>query len=185
MAKKQVFESERIQWNESPDQLELIISGKIPGNQFNLLSIWLFLWTAAGIFVLTQVAGPMPKEQRMFMLIWLVFWAYFEFKIGTAWVWRKSGREVFTMQKETTELRFEVPIRPRASEFETAAIESFTNLEVQKGLFVKNYYSSFWVKGGETIGFTYRGRLYSFGRQLSAVDSQQLIQKLNRRIDHH
>jgi hypothetical protein len=182
MAKKQAFESERIQLNESPDQLEIVISGKIPGNQFNLLSIWLFSWTAAGVFVLTQVTGSMPKEQRMFMLIWLVFWAYFEFKIGTAWVWRKYGREVFILGKVKTQLRFEVPVRSRASEFETADIESFTNLEEQKGLFVKNYYSSFWVKGGETIGFTYKGRLYSFGRQLSAADSQQLIQKLNSRI---
>jgi hypothetical protein len=182
MTQKQIFETERIQLNESPEQLELIISGSIPGNQFKLLSIWLFSWTAAGVFVLTQLPGPMPKEQRIFMIIWLAFWAYFEYKIGTAWIWRKYGQEVFILKKDHAELRFETPIRPRASVFVNSEIDSFTNLEEQKGLFVKNYYSSFWVKGGESIGFRYRGKLFSFGRQLSAADSQQLIQKLNSRI---
>jgi len=185
MTKQHLFESDRIQLNESSEQLELIVSGQISGNQFNLLSIWLFLWTAAGVFVLTQVLASMPKEERIFMVIWLGFWAYFEFKIGNAWIWRKYGREVLIVRKDKTELRFEVPIRSRSSVFETSDIGPFTNLEEQKGLFVKNYYSSFWVKGGETIGFNYKGRLYSFGRQLPPSDAKALIQKLKSRIERH
>jgi len=183
MNKKQLFESDRITLTEHPEKLEVIISGKIPGKQFNLLSVWLFSWTAAGIFVLTQVFSPMPDNQRIFMVVWLGFWLYFEYKIGTAWVWRKYGHEQVILTKDKLLLRFEVPVGRRASEFETANIETVMNLEEQKGLFVKNYYSSFWVKGGETIGFNYNGRLYSFGRQLSVADSKTLIAKINHKLN--
>ncbi|HOY49188.1 MAG TPA: hypothetical protein PL185_00920 [Flavobacteriales bacterium] len=180
--KQQLFESDRISIKESPDELEIIISGNVPKNQFVMLSAWLIAWTFAGGYVISQLFTNLPDNTRIFMFVWLVFWFYFEYKVGSAWLWRKYGREVLRMRADKTELRFEVAYGGRASEFNTSEIRNLSNMEQQKGVFVKNYYSSFWVVGGETIGFYYQGKLYLLGRQISQKDTDLLMQKIGNRL---
>ena len=49
------------------------------------------------------------------------------------------------------------------------------NLDKDKSAFVKSFYASFWVIGGETIGFFHKGRIKTFGRQISSNDADTLI----------
>lgn len=180
--KQEKFESERIQLNDSPDELEIIISGAIPRKQFIILSIWMLAWTFAGGYVITQMFTDLPSETKIFMGVWLMFWLYFEIKIGTAWLWRKYGREVLRIKKDKTQLRFEVAYGGRATEFDTIEINKLELTEASKGVFVKNYFSSFWVVGGETIGFMYHGKQHLFGRQLPLNDATYLFRKIDARL---
>jgi hypothetical protein len=180
--KKTAFESDRITVNETPEELEIIITGKIPQNQFVILSAWLIAWTMAGGYVISQMFSGLPGNTRIFMFVWLIFWIYFEYKVGSAWLWRKFGREVIRIRKDKTELRFELAYGGKGEEFITAEIQNLNNLEQQQGVFVKNYFSSFWVVGGETIGFHYKGKLFMFGRQISPHDADILIQKTAHRL---
>ena len=180
--KKIAFESDRITVNETPEQLEIIISGKIPQNQFVLLSAWFIAWTLAGAYVISQMFTTLPDNTRIFMFVWLVFWIYFEYKVGSAWLWRKFGREVIRIREDKSEIRFELAYGGKGTEFKTSEILPLKNLEPQQGVFVKNYFSSFWVIGGETIGFQYQGKLYMFGRQISQHDADLLIQKTAYRL---
>ena len=176
------FESDRIALKETPDELEIIISGKVPQNQLVLLSAWGIAWTIAGIYVFTQVFLQQDQNTLLFMIVWLGFWAYFEFKVVSAWLWRKYGREVLRMKADSTELRFEVAYGGKGDALKTADIRNVTSLEAQKGLFIKNHYSSFWVVGGETIGFYHQGKLYMMGRQIPEKDAALLIQKIEHRL---
>jgi len=85
------FDSERIQINPNGEDTEIIISGKIPQNQFVMLSAWVVAWSVSGIYVLIQLFGDLPQETKTFMMVWLAFWFYFEYKIGSACLWRKHG----------------------------------------------------------------------------------------------
>ena len=180
--KKMAFESDRIVVKDNQDELEISISGRIPQNQFVILSIWLLLWTIAGIYVATQIFTPQPNEIRIFIFVWLIFWIYFEYKVATAWLWRKFGKEIFRINKDKAELRFELASRAKSQEFNSNEITKITNLEPQKGLFIKNYFSSYWVVGGETIALEYQGKLYLFGRQISQNDADILIRKVKSRL---
>jgi hypothetical protein len=180
--KKTAFESDRITVKENPEELEIIISGKIPQNQFIVLSVWLVLWTIAGLYVLSQLFAAQPNEIRIFIFVWLIFWVYFEYKVVTAWLWRKYGREIFRIQKDNAELRFELLNGGKSNEFRSSEIEKISNLEPQKGLFIKNYFSSYWVVGGESISIEYQGKLYLFGRQISQQDADLLIRRIKNRL---
>lgn len=182
MKQQTPFESDRIQLNDSPEQLEIIIQGKIPKNQFLLLSFWLLAWSFAGVYVITQLFSELPSETKIFMGIWLMFWIYFEIKIGSAWLWRKYGREVLRIKKDKTQLRFEVAYGGRASEFDTIEISKLELTEATKGVFVKNYFSSFWVVGGEAISFMYQGKQYMFGRQIPMNDAALLFRKIEAKL---
>ena len=180
--KKTAFESDRISVKESSEEFEITISGKIPQNQFVVLSAWLVLWTVAGLYVITQLFAPQPNEIRIFIFVWLIFWAYFEYKVTTAWLWRKNGREIFRIQNDKAELRFELARGGKSNEFNSSEIVKISNLEPQKGVFIKNYFSSYWVVGGESISMEYQGKLYLFGRQISQQDAELLIRKIKNRL---
>lgn len=175
------FESDRIQVNNTKESLEITISGKIPSNQFIMLTAWLIAWTIAGIYVISQ-AFSFAGDQLIYMVVWLGFWAYFEYRIGSAWLWRKFGREVFLIKENETQLRFEVSYGGKANAFKTEDLRNFKNLEKDKSAFVKSFFSSFWVVGGETIGFYHKGKLHSFGRQISAIDADKILALIQKRI---
>lgn len=176
---KHNFESERIQVSDTRESLEITISGSIPRMQFTLLSAWLLAWTLAGGFVVSQLF-TIQGDQQIYMIVWLAFWAYFEYRVASVWLWRKYGREVFRVQGEKTELRFEVAYGGRAYELKTSEIRNLRNLEKEKGGFVKSFYSSFWTLGGEAIGFYANGKLYTMGRQISSPDADALIRIMNK-----
>jgi hypothetical protein len=178
---KLTFESDRISVNQNKDFLEITIDGKIPNAQFRLLSLWLLAWTVAGIYVLSQVFS-MQGDSQIFMVVWLAFWAYFEYRIGSAWLWRKYGREVFRILGNEIELRFEVAYGGRGEAFKRDDIKGFHNLEKDKSTFVKSFYSSFWVIGGETIGFFHKGKIKSFGRQITSPDADKLIALIKKHL---
>lgn len=175
------FESDRISLTESRDQLELIISGRIPSNQFTMLTAWLIAWTLSGLFVMSQMFS-VGGDQLMYMAIWLAFWAYFEYRIGSVWLWRKFGREVLRIQGDKVELRFEVAYGGRAYEFRKNEVSGLKNLEAEKGTFVRQFYSSFWTMGGESLGFSAQKRLHTFGRQLPEHDVKVLYNRLRNYI---
>jgi len=180
---KQQFKHPRISIEETETSLNIDINGKIPPAQFNLLSLWFLLWTGAGIIVITQLFGEMEQNQKMFMVVWLGFWLYFELKIGKALLWRKSGVERISMDKDVFRLAFDVPFGTRIYEFRTNDVRNFHSLEKAKGVFIKNYFDSFWVVGGESIGFFANGKLKSFGRQLDEESAKNLLKKVIHKVD--
>lgn len=182
MKQSNLFISERISVNDDTEGLEVVISGKIPQNQFIMLSAWVLAWSISGIYVLIQLFGDLPQETKSFMMVWLAFWFYFEYKIGSAWLWRKYGREVIKIGKEKTQLRFEVAYGGKGFEFDTDSLRDFHLLESKKGVFIKNYFESFWVVGGESIGFYVSGKLKMFGRQLPEKDAEKLMRLIQAKV---
>jgi hypothetical protein len=178
---KTTFESDRIEVTQSKDRFEIRIGAKIPALQFAMLSAWLVAWTVAGIYVLSQVF-TIQGDSQIFMIVWLAFWAYFEYRIGSAWLWRKYGREVFCIEGNEVQLRFEVAYGGRAETFSCEDIKGFHNLDKDKSAFVKSFYASFWVIGGETIGFFHKGRIKTFGRQISSNDADKLITLIKKHL---
>lgn len=185
MNKGNSFESDRISLNQTSDELTIEISGKIEPDKFVMLSAWLIAWTLSGAYVLTQLFTEMPSDQRIFMFAWMGFWIYFEYRVASAWLWRKYGKEVIQFGKDTTQLMFKVAYGGRAYQLQTSQLSAMRNLESEKGNFVKNYFNSFWVIGGETVGFMHKQRLYTFGRQLSEADANRLVNSINLWLQKH
>jgi hypothetical protein len=176
--------SSRIHIKEEDDLLEVSISGRIPSFQFSLLSIWLVGWTIAGILVLIQYFNVNDQNTRLFMLVWFAFWIYFEYRITFAWLWRRSGCERIVFRPDKIEISNEMNGKSKSNFFNTSNVNGVKNLEQEQGLFVKNYHASFWVVGGETIGFYDQGKLHSFARQLSQEEANQLTKKINYKLEY-
>src|SRR5690606_8379724 len=101
---------ERISISNTRDRLEISISGEIPRIQLSLLFGWLAAWTVAGIYVFTQLFSEGNRDTLIFMIGWMAFWAYFEYRVLTAFLWRRSGREIIRFERDTTTLQNKVPL---------------------------------------------------------------------------
>src|SRR5437868_6110871 len=58
-----------------------------------LLMAWLLLWTVSGFIVLANYFTLADSNVKLVVIMWMAFWAYFEFKIGKAFLFRKYGKE--------------------------------------------------------------------------------------------
>lgn len=168
------FETDKITINQKSNEVEIIISGKIEKEKFTTLVIWFVLWTLAGIAVISQLPTFTEESTRNFVWVWLAFWAYFFYRSGKAVLWRKQGAEIITINQESFSLYNDVPLGARGWKVNTSQIRNFQNLKADQNNFVATYFESFWVVGGETVGFYADSKLYSLGKQLPKNDVEKL-----------
>lgn len=76
----------------------IVILSSIDKTKNRLLFAWLFAWTVSGIIVLTQYFVIIDQQTKIALIVWLGFWAYFEYKIFKAFMWRKFGVEKIKLQ---------------------------------------------------------------------------------------
>lgn len=169
---------DKISIKKTKEKLLIIIHGKISSQKFTTLLIWFTLWFASGIAVLTQLSTITDESTRTFVWVWLAFWAYFLYRIGLALLWRKFGKEEITVTKELISFYNNVPLGGRGWNIKTEDARNFRNLNDGKSKFVSQYFDSFWVVGGESIGFYANQRLYAFGKQLSDADANKIINEI-------
>lgn len=174
--------NERVSVSNTRDRLEIEISGKIPSLQMAMLFGWLATWTVAGIYVFSQLFTVEDRDTLAFMIGWLAFWAYFEFRVLNAFLWRRSGREIVVFERGQSSIEKKVPLGGSKISVETGTIRNFTNLEEKRGAFARSFFSSFWVVGGESIGFYSGGKMYNFGQQMSAEEAAKMIDMIRRKL---
>jgi hypothetical protein len=180
--KKNSFESDRISLNKKPEYLEIVINGSVPSQQKMILIAWLIAWTGSGIYVFSQMFSQ-KGDTLIFMIVWMFFWLYFEYRIAKAWLWRSYGKEVMQIRKNEIKLLIDVPLGKKEVTFSTDGLSGWHNLEKDKSAFVRNFYSAFWNIGGETIGFFHKTKLHVFARQISETDADALLSIIKRQLN--
>ena len=74
---------ERINYKTEAGNLEVSISGKIPKWQESLLFFWVLAWSLCGIFIVQYLFGDWPRDQKLFLVVYLAFWAFLNTKLCT------------------------------------------------------------------------------------------------------
>ncbi len=148
----------------------------------NLLAAWLALWTLCGIIVFSQFFSSMSKEEKLLMAVWMAFWAYFEFKIGSAYLWRKNGSEKISIDAENLIYTRIVSKKEESKSYVIDNISDFQIYEFGKNSFSDSFQNSYWVKGNETVFFTYFAQKVGLGLQLTKTEATQLNQALTKAL---
>ena len=65
----------------------------------HLLTVWLVLWTVSGIAVAVNYFSLTNTNYKLVVIMWMSFWAYFEFKIGKESFKNLSEEEVLEITK--------------------------------------------------------------------------------------
>ncbi len=143
----------------------------------DLLFLWLFAWTVCGVIVLANYFMLSNEKSKIVLIIYLGFWAYFEYKIGKAFWFRRFGKEKLWLKGSSLFYRREINKRGKIHEY-MDLLNEIKVLEPNRGNFFVQMQESFWVIGGERLSFNYGGKEVLWGIQLIDEDAQTLCREV-------
>lgn len=141
----------------------------------NLMFLWLFAWSVSGIIVLANYFTLTNDNTKLVIIMWLGFWAYFEFKIVRVYLWKRFGKEKLWIKNGSILYQQDINGRGKTKEFDLNLISDFTLVPLTPGSIADTFSQTFWVKGGERIEFTCQSKVIRFGMQLSDEDANKII----------
>ncbi len=177
-----VYIGKRISIKSSENEISIVIISLKEKTKNILLTIYLFLWSISGIIVFSQYLTVSDPNTKLAMLLWMAFWAYFEYKIFKAYMWRKFGVEKIKLRNGSFLYKRDRAGKGKIITFEFDFIKELRYVEPKENSFFENINNSYWVIAGERLAFDYYGREIKFGIQLDEADAKALLKLINKEI---
>jgi hypothetical protein len=170
--------SPRVSVLEKDNVFSLVILPTADKKKLGLLFLWLLAWTVCGLIVFANYFQIANKESKIFIIVYLSFWAYYEFKIGRAFLWKKFGREKLWIKKGKIQYQREVSGKGKIHEYDIELVNDLELIELDKSSFADTINQSFWIKGGERLQFQCGPKTVRFGMQLSDEEARKVFNAL-------
>lgn len=158
----------------------LVILPTADKRKTNLLFLWLMAWTVSGIIIITNYFKLTQENAKLMIIVWLAFWAYFEFKIIRVYMWKRFGKEKLWIKNGSLFYQQDINGRGKIKEFDANLISDIELIELTRGDFADYFNQSFWVKGGERIIFSCQSKFIKFGLQLEDDEAKKVIAELKK-----
>ncbi|MEO6901904.1 MAG: hypothetical protein ABI315_01970 [Bacteroidia bacterium] len=172
----------RVSIKHKDEEISIIILSATEKKKIVLLFTWLFLWSIGGIIVFVQLFIIKEEETKVALAVWLAFWAYFEYKIIIAFLWRKFGIEKIKLRSDSFLYKRSIAGKGEIKNFQFDFIKDFRIITLNENSFIENINNSYWVIAGERLAFDYNGKEIKFGIQLPEKDADQLFKLIRKLI---
>lgn len=172
------FISERVSIERRPDGLSIVIGARLPRAKEALLVAWFIAWTLCGAYFIWSLFQDPGKDLRNGLVVMTAFWVWFEWRIGRVMLWRLKGYEIWRLKEGVLTIKDSIIGYGKASDYFVKNIERFGTLQVEPTSWKWQLNDSFWVMGGERLGFEYIGRKVVMGKGLTEKEAVQAAQVL-------
>jgi hypothetical protein len=169
---------ERVSILNKDDLLSIVILPKQDKRKLWLMFLWLVAWTVCGLIVFANYFKVVDQNSKLFIIIYLAFWAYFEFKIVRAFIWRRSGKEKLWISGGKVHYKQDINGRGKTQEFDFSLIQDLQLIPSEEGSFASVINSSFWIKGDERVAFTCQHHTVRFAMQLTDKEAKAIIHEI-------
>ncbi len=176
--------SERISYHRHEQYTTILVSSKVDKWKESLLFGWMLMWIAIGVLILflfisgkyelDLVDAKAKGQQKLFLLIFMVFWAYYLYRIIKIYLWRKKGVEYFKIDKDSLIIKRAFGKYGKAKAYLYSNMGEIELLEKSSRSFSWVMQSSFWDIGNEALNFEYNAKEVIFGIQLEINESKKL-----------
>ena len=173
---------DRISILKKQDLLSIVILPTTNKLKLNVMFFWLLAWSVCGVIVLANYFKMDDKDSKLFMLIYLSFWAYFEFNISRAFIWKKFGKEKLWVSEGILYYQREINKKGKIREFNLELISPLRVIELKATRFTDTINQSFWIKGGERLEFNSQASVVQLGLQISTEEASIIAKEVNRFI---
>lgn len=171
----------RIKYQTVNDTTEAFIAPAKDEKAEKQLKLWLVLFSIAGLAML--IGSPFfisSREEFAVVLIYMVFWFYFEIKVFGAYRYRNGGQEKIILDKTNLTYTLEKNKRGVPKKYELAKISNWRFEEKAQSGFMGMINQSAWMIAGESVCFDYEGRSINIGIQLKQGEAEHLIKWLKK-----
>lgn len=173
--------SNRISISQDRDRTRIEISQDIEQWKMWLLRSWLIAWLfVGGVFIYNVILQPAGSGKILLFII-IAFWAFFLFRIGKALLWRAKGKEIIEIEPKQMWIQNAIGKAGRRQSFKLVHVKAIGKIK-EKNEFMAFMDNSFWIIGGDKIGFNYNGRRFQLGKQLNDREVKSLGQILEKSI---
>jgi hypothetical protein len=172
--------SERISILKKDGLLSIVILPWRDKKKLTLMFLWLFAWTVCGVIVFANYFRAADRDSKIFIIIYLSFWAYFEVSIFRAYVWKRFGREKLWVNKGLLHYQRETYGKGKVRTFNLDLVSQFQLIELKDSNFFDTLSQSFWIRGGERIEFSVQGKPIRVGMQLNNEEAKTVIKEMNK-----
>ena len=169
---------ERISILKKENLLSIVILASADKRKLVLLFLWLLAWSVCGLIVLINYFQVKEQNAKLFIIVYLSFWAYFEYSIIRVFNWRRSGKEKIWIKEGRLFYQQEMRGRGKVREFQVDLINELRIVELRPASFLDNLNQSFWVKAGERLEFKHQAKTIRMAMQLSDEEARSLYKEL-------
>ncbi len=188
--------SPRISFHRHKDKYTtLIISTKVDKWKESLIFGWLCLWTLVGLFMLyflatgnfteSMLVNSSKKDLQLYLIIFLVFWGLFEYRVARVYLWRKKGMEYFKISPNKITIKKAFGKYGKANEYLLHNIDDIELIPQKQNGYARVMSGSFWDLGNETVSFDYLNKKIIFGKQLEAKEAKSLANLFKKEITYY
>lgn len=176
------FISERVSVERKTDGLSVVISARLPRAKEALLIAWFLAWLACGIFIASETLKLPSGQMRSFFFAFLAFWVWFVLRIGRVVLWRLKGFELWLLKGGVLTIKDSIFGYGRANAYFVENIQRFGPIAVEEISWKWQLNDSFWVMGGERVGFEHIGKKVAIGKGLTRGEAERAAQLLERAL---
>jgi hypothetical protein len=174
--------SEKVSYNIEKNDLTIVILGRVERFKETLLLVWLLAWTFCGAAFLYALYYEPTKEMKLALFVMLMFWIYFEIKIGRTFLFRKFGSELIRITDGKLSIKQGIKGYGNADEYFIDNISSFGIIERSEKSFFGFIEKSFWFLGYETIGFEHKNKMVKFAMQLNQQEAAKVVGLIQQKL---
>ncbi|MDI1355400.1 MAG: hypothetical protein PSX36_10800 [bacterium] len=171
--------SERISILKKENILSIVILPGLDKKRLAIIFFWILAWSVCGVIVFINYFKETKADLKLFMLIYLSFWTYFEFSIIRAFRWKRSGKEKLWIREGILHYQRELNGRGKIEEYHLDLISKLQVLELKHSRLADTLNQSFWVKGGERLQFMAQSKKVLLGMQLNDEEASIVQKEVN------
>lgn len=176
---------EKVSYTSSPDQLRIIILGKIERWKEALLMAWVAAWIFCGFVVFLEWLSATEEQTQVTFFVFLIFWAYFLWKAVRTMLFRMGGNELIEINRDELILKKSFFTYGKTRSFYLENIKELKPVELSKTSFAYTYENGWWNLGGEKLNFEYNGKNVKFAMQMTESTSKKVFSLLSRQIKNN
>lgn len=175
----------RIEINQNgKDETEVFVYPFIEKQKLQMLTLWTLAFTACGLFIFGSlfVYDFKSDKEIIMIVIFLIFWGYFEYKVIYALQWNKKGKEVLSFKDGVFSYMKQISKRGLPIQVPISSIECFAYTEDSEGGLWNDINNSSFMVGGEVIEYKASDSIKRLGMKLDKKDAVKLSDFLNKQL---
>ncbi len=173
---------DRISIKKTENETSIVILSSADKMKKRMLFIWFALWTLGGMIVFAEYFMITDKQTKVAIMVWLGFWAYFEYKIFRAVMWRNYGLEKIRLKDRKLFYKRDVRGKGKIKVYEFDFMKEFRIVESKENSFFENLNNSYWVIAGEKLAFDYYGKEIKLGIQITETEAKMLHKLISNKL---
>lgn len=170
---------ERISIFKKENVLSVVILSTTEKMKLRLMFLWLMAWTVCGIIVFANYFRVTDQNSKLFIIIYLAFWFYFEFNIIRTFMWKRNGKEKLWIKDGALHYQREINGKGKIQDFDLNVISPLELIELKPTRFSDTINQSFWIKGGERLQFQSQSKLVLLGMQITDEEAKKIMKEIN------